>query len=391
MKIRALLVVFVFVLTDIVLAQTQADRNAVKRDVYLVLDVSGSMNGERKFLNVKEYLEREVFGNLLKTGDTFTLISFGDSAAERFSRTISSEEDKTALLMELQNLEADDDYTDLGAALEKLSEVLEKRGDAGVRRVILFITDGRNAPPKASSYWGKDLAVDERFQSIGEKISKGGWFLYVIGIGGEDGTDAPLVAGAVPGSVYQSAGSDLSGLDVNSYVHKVDEQGRARDEAAEAERRSEAGRLERERAEQARNSGFFGWAGSIAASLSIPPAAFIALGIAALLLLSALLVFFFRAFRSLTVTAADEKGAVDRKLGPFSGFLLNSPSAALPVLGREDSGVFRVERGLFGLKLRILNGDAISEKSPYKKPGLYRLEKSIVELNNGKSVRISFK
>jgi Mg-chelatase subunit ChlD len=385
MKIRTLLAAFIFVFMDIVFAQTQADRNAAKRDVYVVLDVSGSMIGEGKFPNVKEYLEREIFEDLLKTGDTFTLIGFGDSAAERFSRTISSEGDKAALLAELRNLQADNDYTDLGTAMEKLAEVLEKREEAGVRRLILFITDGKNAPPKTSPYWGKNLAVDERFQSIGAKISKGGWFLYVIGIGGEDGTDAPLIAGAVPGSVYQAAGSDLSGLDVDSYVNRVDEEGQARDEAAAAER------MRREQAEGARNAGFFGPADRIAASLGIPPAAFIVLGIAALLLLLALAVFLFRAFRSLTVSAADEKGVVDRKLGPFSGFLLNSPSTALPILGREDSGVFRVERGLFGLRLRILNGDVISEKSPYKKPGLYKLGKSIVELSNGKSVRISFK
>jgi uncharacterized protein with von Willebrand factor type A (vWA) domain len=166
-----------------VFSQTQADKDAEKRDVFVILDISGSMIQQNKFTNVQDYLSREVINGLLKNGDNFTLITFGDSAEERFSRGVSSDNDKTALLSDLRTLRADNDYTDIGMAMEKLSEVLEKREVSGVRRVILFITDGLNAPPPGSPYFGKNLALDDRFKSLGEKIARGGWFLYVIGIG----------------------------------------------------------------------------------------------------------------------------------------------------------------------------------------------------------------
>ena len=61
-------------------AQTQADRDAARRDLCVILDVSGSMNEERKFVNVQDYLEEEVIDGLLRTGDSFTLITFGNAA-----------------------------------------------------------------------------------------------------------------------------------------------------------------------------------------------------------------------------------------------------------------------------------------------------------------------
>ncbi|MDR3200610.1 MAG: VWA domain-containing protein, partial [Spirochaetales bacterium] len=233
MKIRSLFVLGIFMILAAAApapAQNQSDTDAARRDVFVMLDISGSMNEGNKFSRVKEYIAEEVFDGILKAGDSFTLITFGDTASEKLSRTLASEADKAELRAALETLKADDNYTDIGTAMETLAALLERRQAPGVRQIILFITDGKNTPPRRSSYYGKDLAIDDNFRSIGEKISKGGWFLYVIGIGGE--TDAKNIADAVPGSVYTRTDdklSDVSGEAMRSYVDKVDAEAHARE------------------------------------------------------------------------------------------------------------------------------------------------------------------
>jgi Mg-chelatase subunit ChlD len=352
-------------------AQTQADRDAAKRDLCVILDVSGSMNEERKFVNVQDYLEKEVIDGLLQTGDSFTLITFGNAAAARFSRTIDSDAAKAALRRDLRSLEADDDYTDIGIAMEKLAELLERRRESGVRQLILFITDGKNTPPPQSPYAGKDLELDEKFRSIGEKISKGGWFLYVIGIG--SGTDAEKIAQAVEGSVYQNTDAELSDLQIDAYVEKVDEAAAIREGAAvpgEGDIPAPA------------------FLAGAAAALNIPVPVLVGAAVLILILLAALLVLFVRALLPLTLTLSDGKDTLERKLGPLGGITLNSAAAALDGIGAADAGLFRIERGFSGLKLRVLDGRGFASKSSYGKAGTYPLKNTELRLKNGRKITI---
>jgi hypothetical protein len=80
---------------------------------------------------------------------------------------------------------------------------------------------------------------------------------------------------------------------------------------------------------------------------------------------------------------------LSRTLAARSGILLNSTEGVLPGIGDANKGVFRIERGLLGLKVRILDEDAIAPKSPYKKAGAHRLKGSIIELENGNRIRVA--
>jgi Mg-chelatase subunit ChlD len=366
--------------------QTQADRDASRRDVFVILDVSGSMVNQNKFSNVREYLNKEVIDGLLKNGDTFSLITFGDYAAERFSRSVNSDADRESIRADLAAIEPDHDYTDIGMAMEKLAEVLERREQSGVRRVVLFITDGLNAPPTGSPYSGKNLALDERFQSLGEKISREGWFLYVIGIGGQ--TDAQAIADAVPGSVLQTTGSDLEGLDVESYVNQVEEEARTKEAAKIAEEEARAAEEEARKAEETRNSGIPGFFRRVAAGLGLSLQ--ILLGVLAfsilfLILIAALLR---RIFKTVEIIITDEKETLIKKLAPFGGIMINSAAGALPALGNENNQAMRIQRSAFGLNVNILDPQVIAENSPYKKQGIHPL-KGVISLVNGKLIRVT--
>ncbi|MDR0402819.1 MAG: VWA domain-containing protein [Treponema sp.] len=363
--------------------QTRTDRDAPRRDIFVILDVSGSMVNQNIFSNVQEYLNREVVDGLIKDGDTFSLITFGDYAAERFSRSLNSAADRESLRADLAAIKPDHNYTDIGMAMEKLAETLERPEQSGTRRVILFITDGFNVPPPESPYYGKDLAVDERFRSLGEKISRGGWFLYVVGIGGQ--TDAQAIAGAVPGSVLQTTDSNLGNLDVGSYVDRVEEEASTREEAKareEAEAAEEAARLARE------GRGIGGFLRRAAEGLGISP--LVLFGVPALVILILVLaaVLLRRIFRTVEIVITDETETLIKKLAPFGGVMVNSAAALLPALGNENNQVMRVQRGAFGLKVNILDPQAVAENSPYKKRGIHPL-KGIIGLANGKLVRIT--
>jgi len=428
----ALCTFLIFWGTVSVSAQTQADRDAERRDVFIILDVSGSMNQDEKFPRVMEYINTEVFDNLLKPGDSFTLISFGTLAKERISRTIGSSRDIDELRAALRGIKADNDFTDIGNAMETLVAVLENRNTKDFsRQVILFITDGKNAPPKESPYFGKDLAMDEKFLSLGQKISKGGWFLYVIGIGE---TDAKTVADAVPGSIYTRTDEKLSDIAMQSYIDKVDAEAKAAEEAerrrageaaglTDADREAErkraeqaratadaAAEAERKRAEQERmaaeeaerrrleesQSVFWSFLRKLEALTGIPASVFIFTGIGLLVLLLVIaVILFLRALRSVEVVVSDniqgKANTLSRKLGLMKGFLLNSNDGSLPGIGDADKGVFRVERGIFGLRIRIVDEESIALKSPYKKDGVHKLKGAIIEMANGNRIRVAVK
>lgn len=199
-----------------VLTAAHAQDAGRPKDIVVVLDVSGSMNQGGIMRDVQAYLEKDVLRGQARIGDSFSLILFGESARPTISRKIGTPEDIEALSRELSRLKADDDYTDLGIAMETLEGALASRIDGSATPLALFITDGKNAPPPHSPYAGKDISVDERFLSAGKKIAMKGWQLYVIGL--VEGTDAPAVAASVAGSTLSSPSEALNPTELASYV-----------------------------------------------------------------------------------------------------------------------------------------------------------------------------
>jgi hypothetical protein len=377
------LIPFLFFAAGLLGAQSPEDLRlaleASRREVFVVLDISGSMEWDNKFVNVQDYLEREVVDSLLKTGDDFTLVTFGDSASERFRRNIASGADKGNLKAELRALRPDNDYTDIGAALETLAEILEKREEAGVRRVILFITDGLNAPPPGSKYRGADITRDPRYRALGERISQGNWFLYVIGIGGR--TAAGDIAGLIPGADLQTTGADLSGLDAAGRIREAEAS-----ERAEAERLAAEDEARRREEELAR--GVMGFLRALAARTGLPLPALAGVSLLILAFLVFALVFLVRAFKTRELVITDEQETLIRRIPGLGGITLNSPSAILPGIGNENSQVFRIQRGFAGIKVQTLDSRALADNSPYKKTGTRPL-KGVIGLANGRLVRVT--
>jgi len=362
-------------------AQTAATgETSQKRNVFVILDVSGSMNQQDKFPNVQEYLETEVIGGLLRTGDDFTLVTFGEEVKEQFTRTIRSDSDKESLKRELGSISHNENYTEIGLAMEKLAEILERQKQTGTRQVVLFITDGINIPAPGSKYRGVDLSVDEGFKSLGEKISRGSWFLYVIGIGDE--TAAGDVANLIPGSELQTTDSNLTGVDVVSRVAELEQEEQQR---LEAERARQEERLAGESA----SAGIFQRLRN-ALGLPVFASGLILILLTAIIPLILLIIILARAFKMKELVITDGKDSVVKKIPLMGRVMLNSPASALSGIGDEFSRVFCVERGFFGLKLQTMDSSAMADGSPFKKSGIHPFKGGgSVGLANGSMVQVT--
>ncbi len=352
-------------------------------DVYIILDISGSMNADNKFSNVKEYLKRDVFDSYLHTGDSVTLIEFGNTAKESFSVQILSQADVQSAFSRINALQADNDYTDIGLAMEKLYEVMSARDQVHRRQTILFITDGKHAPPKGSPYFGKDLGIDERFKEIGRKISQEGWFLYVVGIGAD--TDAQKIADAVDNSVFQTTDEKLSNVDLQDYSNRVAEMEKARGNGNNGADGNQSSR-----------KGLAGFIQRISISLGIPAAAagiiiYVLLG----LIIIAVIILLIFIFRPITVqvnyTFKDKTESTEAKLGPGGTLAINSGDHHLPGFGAQDKKVFEIHRGLFSRTITITDDTPFGDSPPYKKDTSSKITRTMFKLATGATVQIRFK
>lgn len=354
---------------------------AENRNVVLVLDVSGSMNEGKKFQAVQSYVARDLFPNLLQPNDQFTLILFGNYPRVAFTERITDENSRRDLLERMGKLKAEDDYTDIGMTLEYLFDQLSRlKGEGDVK--VIFITDGKNTPPRKSPYYGKDLSVDARFREIGKKISQEGWFIYVIGIGKE--TDAKHIATAVEGAVLRETDTALEDVRVEEYVRPTQEVRDARGATARKTLGEEPSHP---------LTGVSAWIYRWSVALGLPPLVLYGFSI---LLLGGILAWtgylLWKVFRPMKILVWDSQlgrnNAFRISLALGSSVTFNTPSYHLPVLGGEEYPAIQVGRTFTSLWIRILDGALVSDSSPYRDKKKHPLRKRAVVLSNGEQVFI---
>jgi len=368
-------VILLFIVNFSLFAQAEASN----RSILVILDVSGSMNDQNKFTNVQDYLDTEIIDKFIEYGDVFSLVTFGEKVEERFTRIITSNSGKETLKADLRRLKPDDNYTDIGMAMEKLAEILEKQNIIKTRQVVLFITDGLNAPPPNSKYRGVNLSADENLKALGEKISRGSWFLYVIGIGGE--TAAQDIVNLIPGAELQTTASDFSDVDLESRITGLEEKEKRLQKESEDQTKPES-------ESDTAKIGFFQHIIN-ALGLRMFASGVLLVIISALVPLILIIVILLRTFKTKELVIADDKESVTKRIPVMGRIMLNSPSFILTGIGNENDRVFRIERGLFGFKIQTLNSQAMAENSPFRKIGPHRFKGGVINLTNGRMVRIT--
>lgn len=179
---KAIFILFLCFFSFLSISLLIADQRVENIEVYLILDKSLSMVEEIE--TVKEYVLKEIVQKIVVEGDYFLLLPFYGNTDNSFNGYISSGKELEVLKSQIQNIEADGKFTDIGNALETLRYNI-KSDISSVRKYMLLITDGKQEAPPDSPFYSADGSFNHEFLKNTKEIQKSGWKIIVLGIGTE--------------------------------------------------------------------------------------------------------------------------------------------------------------------------------------------------------------
>jgi hypothetical protein len=182
--ITALAILFVALLaTPVALAQgagqspaSGGDTDAA--DVVVLLDVSQS--ALPYFQDVTDFVVGSVVRDYLRRGDTFHLLSFGETAQSEIAQRMMSEADVKSVLGRLYLLYPLARYSDFVGALSYLYQYVADLPESR-RKVVIVITDGVHNPPPGSPTFGMEPdKVASAIEAAAARIRANGWPVHII-------------------------------------------------------------------------------------------------------------------------------------------------------------------------------------------------------------------
>lgn len=123
-----------------------------------------------------------VVDHIIRTGDYFALVRFGDEAKVIIGQRIYHDHERELIKENLQTLTFRDRKTDIVAGVVRAGELLQVLGDPQRRKILIVITDGKNDPPADSPYL-TDEARETAFKDLQDKIRFNKWNVKLVGLG----------------------------------------------------------------------------------------------------------------------------------------------------------------------------------------------------------------
>ncbi len=167
-----------------------SDNREENIDVFIVLDKSLSM--EDKIGAVSGYINTYIVDRIIIPGDMLYILDFYGKTEILINSEITDENHKTEIKNTIKEVKADGRFTDIGNALDGLSEIIPRYENNGRLKYMLLITDGKQEAPPESIYYSPDGSFNHRFLEHTRTIEKQGWKIQVLGIG--NNTDAKAIA-----------------------------------------------------------------------------------------------------------------------------------------------------------------------------------------------------
>lgn len=187
-----------------------------RSDIVVLLDSSRSMLPY--YSQVVDFVVTGVLKDYARSGDSFHLLSFSDTAQLEIAQPLRTQADVQSALARLYLLYPVAKSTDLVGALRYLLQYLAKLPEAGDKHIVL-ITDGMHSPPPGSQ--NAALVADEvraELEKAAGRIRERGWTLRIVRVpfdGQGQAGAAPAVTGqagsAVPGAAEPGADSPSAG------------------------------------------------------------------------------------------------------------------------------------------------------------------------------------
>jgi hypothetical protein len=181
-------------------------------NLLLIIDVSKSML--KNFKELQNYTYNSIINKVLIDKDYFNYFTFGQIIRPRIEKTLSLPDDMDFLKSEIYSIVPDENFTDIGLALEYLDNIISSKKLPYERTIVFFITDGKNIPPKTSKYSGADIYANGAFKFYSE-IKSGDFKVMLLSIGTE--TAATDLSNPLSGEFIEVS-STLSANDLNEKI-----------------------------------------------------------------------------------------------------------------------------------------------------------------------------
>jgi hypothetical protein len=174
--------------------------NNGEADVVVLLDSSQSVLPY--FQDVTDFVLSSVVKDFLRFGDTFHLLTFGDSAQAEIAQKMNDERDVKSVLGRLYLLYPLSRHSDFLGALSYLHQYLSDL-PVSRRKIVVVITDGvQNSPPESRSATMDKAQISSEIEKECQAIRANGWDLRLIKL--------PLVPKDAAGAGANAAGSVAS-------------------------------------------------------------------------------------------------------------------------------------------------------------------------------------
>ncbi len=177
MNRRAILVLSLVTL----LAGLPAETRSTSVDFILLVDTSLSMTDA--ITEARRYAAGEVIGRLVEPGDWVCILKFYGRSEVVWQGDVGSENDKSAIVRSLNQLEADGRFTDIGSALDDMDALILKRGQADRPKYILLLTDEIQEAPKDSQYYSGNFVAKHPLLEYVKRVDMGSFRVITIGYG----------------------------------------------------------------------------------------------------------------------------------------------------------------------------------------------------------------
>ncbi len=153
-----------------------AGERTIPVDMYILIDKSLSMAEPGKFESLHTWVRDQLLDQMLIEGDSITLYQFYGKAERILSRTVGSDEDKSAVRKTIDSIRPDGQYTDIGLALDTLKQDLDKRPPSDRFTILFLLTDLKQEAPWTSRYAGEEDGFTSPYLAQARILQHDAWY-----------------------------------------------------------------------------------------------------------------------------------------------------------------------------------------------------------------------
>ena len=181
MKFKKL--IFIFLLSAGVVFNLNSGERTMPVDMIIMIDKSLSMQDPGRFDSLQQWVLDELIGEIIINGDWISIYQFYESPEHLISIEVKGKEDTAKIIKTIREIQPNGRFTDVGKALDKIQEAVNKRGENGRYKVLFMLTDLEQDAPMTSKYSGKQKKFSSPYLVESRIIKHDNWYEITVDMG----------------------------------------------------------------------------------------------------------------------------------------------------------------------------------------------------------------